>query len=81
MRVLDINDQHGIALVCNDDTISGVRYAPIAEAKGQPALTLYGSYLKQAHYVARTTAVGLTANTRDMLDGWANVGNIPEWKK
>jgi len=81
MRVLDTNEKHQLALICNDDTISGVKYIPLAEAKEAASLTLYGSYLKQAHYVARTTAIGLTANTRPMLDGWERAKDMGDWPK
>jgi hypothetical protein len=76
----DRNEKHGLKLLRDDDP-GKVRYAPLAE--GPDDITpVFGSYLKQLHYVCRAHAQGLIISHVDpMLDGWQQWDSKLEFRK
>lgn len=73
MMILDVNESLGLALVANDD-LSEIYYKPAIEidvAFGGPTIhKIQFAYLKQAHYCARSSAVGLTVQSVELQPGW-----------
>ncbi len=80
LTTIDVNKKHQVALVVDDPiTLIGARYVPLCDAP--PTVTRQQErdvvYVRQAHYVARTKACGLTVTTvLELLDGW---NRLQEW--
>lgn len=73
MLVLDLNETHGLALLAEND-LSNVWIEPIRPEHFISRESIYtcGTYLNQAHCVARTVGHGLTAQQIPYpRDGWA----------
>ena len=72
MILLDINETHGLALVCNDEQTE-TKYVPLAEVNPLALVDRPGYLLKQHHYVARAHAnksFPIVDYVDPMLPGW-----------
>lgn len=77
--IIDFNPTAKLVLCCDDGYLN-CRYEPAPEGTPE-VIDVPLQYVKQAHYVCRSVAQGLTVHTRPMLEGWQRYAELQKWAR